>query len=85
MEWLSEVFDFLVSVHWVRVIITILATAVGVVLGIWVPARLLELHTNQPAVRYVWYVMGTLTLIMIYVCMYAYGHFWDLYGDATAA
>lgn len=80
MEWLEEVLEFLARVHWIRVVITVLATAIAIVFGIWAPARLLETYTNQPAVRYVWYAMGTALLVMVYVSMYGYGHFWELYG-----
>ncbi|MBX3461079.1 MAG: hypothetical protein KF696_14125 [Planctomycetes bacterium] len=80
-----DLFEFLGNIAWIRVIITIMATAVGVVAGIWVPARLLEVHTNQPAARYVWYVIGTITLVMVYICMYGYGLFWELYATSEAA
>lgn len=80
-----DLLEFLANVQWVRVVVTIMATAVGVVLGIYVPARLLEMHTNQPAARYVWYVIGTITLIMVYICMYGYGLFWELYSNSEAA
>lgn len=81
----TDLLEFLANVQWVRVIVTIMATAVGVVLGIYVPARLLEMHTNQPAARYVWYVIGTITLVMVYICMYGYGLFWELYSNSEAA
>jgi hypothetical protein len=35
--------------------------------------------------RYIWYVGGTLMLIMVYVSMYGYGHFWELYGASELA
>ena len=82
MEFLSEVWTFLSSVHWVRVIVTILATLIAVVLGIWFPAKMLALHTNQPLAKPVWYVVGTLCLVMVYISMYGYGHFWQLYADS---
>jgi ABC-type amino acid transport system permease subunit len=81
VEWLTEAFEFLARVNWVRVTITVLATLTAVVLGIWAPARMLEFHTRQPAVRYIWYVLGTLILIMVYVSMYGYGLFWELYSE----
>jgi ABC-type arginine/histidine transport system permease subunit len=80
MEWLDEVLEFLSRVNWLRVVVTVLATAVAIILGIWAPARLLERYTNQVAVRYIWYVMGTGLLIMVYISMYGFGHFWTLYG-----
>src|SRR5690606_29979937 len=85
VEVLTDVFDFLARVHWVRVIFTVLLTAIAVFLGIWLPARILERYTNQVALRYVWYVGGTLMLIMVYVSMYGYGHFWELYGTSELA
>jgi ABC-type amino acid transport system permease subunit len=81
MEWVSEVFEFLARVNWLRVIVAVLATAVAVVLGVWAPARLLESYTNQPAVRYIWYVLGVWLLIMVYVSMFGYGHFWESYSE----
>lgn len=85
MEWMDHAIDFLSRVHWLRVIFTVLLTTVAVVLGIWLPARILERYTNQVAMRYVWYVGGTLMLIMVYVSMYGYGHFWELYGASELA
>jgi ABC-type amino acid transport system permease subunit len=82
MEWLQTVFEFLSNVHWMRVIITVLATAVGVVAGIWFPARMLENYTNQPAARYIWYVLGTGAMVLIYISMYGYGLFWELYLES---
>ena len=82
MEFLSDVWTFLGSVHWPRVIITIIATLIAVVLGIWFPAKMLALHTNQPLAKPAWYIVGTLCLLMVYVSMYGYGHFWQLYADS---
>ncbi len=81
----TDILEFLANVHWVRVIFTILLTGLAVVLGIWWPAGVLERYTNQPAVRYVWYIAGTLMLIMVYVSMYGYGHFWELYSASELA
>lgn len=81
-EFLQETWIFLGNVQWVRVIITILATLIAVVLGIWFPAKMLELHTNQPLAKPAWYVVGTLCLLMIYISMYGYGNFWQLYADS---
>lgn len=83
MAFIQDILDFLGNVQWLRVIVTVLMTFVGVVLGIWFPARMLETHTNQPAARYVWYVAGTMVMVMIYISMYGYGHFWDLYVDSA--
>ncbi|MBZ0138028.1 MAG: hypothetical protein K8I27_16855 [Planctomycetes bacterium] len=82
MEFLSEIWTFLGNVQWVRVIVTIMATLIAVVLGIWFPARMLAEHTNQPLAKPAWYIVGTLALVMIYISMYGYGHFWQLYADS---
>lgn len=81
-EFFQDTFTFLGEVHWVRVIVTILATLIAVVLGIWFPAKMLAEHTNQPLAKPAWYVVGTLALVMIYISMYGYGHFWQLYADS---
>jgi hypothetical protein len=88
MEWLDQATEFLSRLDWVRVFFTILLTGVAIVAGVWYPARVLERYTNQVALRYIWYVAGTLMLIMVYVSLYGYGHFWELYsageiGDQT--
>ena len=82
LEFLNDVWTFMTRVQWGRVFVTIVATAIAVVCGIWFPARMLEQHTNQPAARYVWCVAGTMTIVVIYVCMYGYGHFWTLYSES---
>ncbi len=82
MEFLREFWTFLLDVEWLRVFVTVIFTAIAVVAGIWWPARLLEAHTNQPLVRWGWYVVGTFALVMIYLAMYGYGHFWNLYHDS---
>ncbi|MCA8910199.1 MAG: hypothetical protein KDB82_00720 [Planctomycetes bacterium] len=82
MAFIQDILTFLSNVQWLHLIITVLATMLAVVLGIWFPARMLEAHTNQPAARYVWYVAGTLVLVMIYISMYGYGHFWELYSNS---
>jgi chromate transport protein ChrA len=69
--------EFLASVDWMGVIVAVVLFAVAVVLGIWVPGRYIERHTNQPAARYVWYGVGTLVLVMIYLAAYGYGLFWN--------
>ena len=81
-EFFSEIWTFLSNVHWVRLIITIMATFIAVVLGIWFPAKMLEEHTNQPLARPAWYFVGTMALVMIYISMYGYGEFWQLYADS---
>jgi len=82
MEFLENVWNFLGNLNWIRVFFTIVFTAVAVVFGIWYPAKMLEQHTNQPLARPVWYVIGTLALVMIYISMYGYGHFWELYSNS---
>lgn len=82
MEFLNDIWVFLSHVQWGRVAVVVIFTLVAVVLGIWFPAKMLEQHTNQPLAKPVWYVIGTLALVMIYISMYGYGHFWDLYADS---
>jgi thiol:disulfide interchange protein len=82
MAFIQDVWNFLYDLNWVRVIFTVLFTVLAVVLGIWFPARMLEQHTNQPLAKPVWYVVGTLALVMIYVSMFGYGRFWSLYADS---
>lgn len=82
MEFLNSIVDFLSGLIWWRVIVTIVFTSIAVIAGIWWPARLLEAHTNQPLVRWAWYVVGTFALVMIYVAMYGYGSFWTLYRES---
>jgi hypothetical protein len=82
MEFLEGIWTFLGNLNWWRVIVTIFFTAVAVVLGIWLPAKMLEEHTNQPLAKPVWYVIGTIALVMIYISMYGYGHFWQLYSES---
>jgi predicted PurR-regulated permease PerM len=82
LDFLDSAWQFLTSLDWIRVIFTILFTAVAVVFGIWFPARMLEQHTNQPLAKPIWYVIGTLALVMIYISMYGYGHFWELYSNS---
>ena len=82
MEFLNDIWVFLTNVMWGRVAVVVIFTLVAVVLGIWFPAKMLEQHTNQPLAKPLWYVVGTLALVMIYISMYGYGHFWDLYADS---
>ncbi|MCA8919182.1 MAG: hypothetical protein KDB68_07240 [Planctomycetes bacterium] len=82
MLFIHDMFVFLSNVHWVQLIVTLIATLIAIVLGVWLPGRLLELHTNQPAARYVWYVASLIVMVMIYISMYGYGHFWQLYSDS---
>lgn len=78
---MDEALQFLANVQWVRVIVTVAATFVCVLLAVHLPGRLLEEHTNQPAARYVWYVASLMLMIVIYACMFGYGLFWDLYSQ----
>lgn len=82
MEFLNDAWSFLAALHWGRVVITVIGTLIAVVVGIWFPAKMLEAHTNQPLARYVWYFVGTLALVMVYISMYGYGHFWHLYSES---
>ena len=82
MEFLHDTWQFLSHVNWGRVAVIVIFTGVAVVAGIWFPARMLALHTNQPLAKPMWYIVGTLALVMIYISMYGYGHFWDLYADS---
>jgi hypothetical protein len=76
---LESVLSFLAAVNWIHVIISVISVAIAVVVGIWVPARLFELYTGQPAVRYIWYFVGGMMLVMVYLSLYGYGNFWTLY------
>ncbi|MCB9894838.1 MAG: hypothetical protein H6839_10335 [Planctomycetes bacterium] len=82
MEFINDAWNFLSNVHWGRVAVVVIFTLIAVVLGIWFPARMLEEHTNQPLAKPIWYFVGTVALVMIYISMYGYGHFWDLYADS---
>jgi len=82
---LVDVIEFLASVNWVRVFVTIVGTAIAVFFGIWVPARLFETYTGQVAVRYVWFVAGGMMLVMIYISLFGYGNFWTMYVESGAA
>lgn len=79
---MDAIVEFLSGVIWWRVIVTIVFTGIAALLSIWWPAKLLEAHTNQPLVRWGWYVVGTFALVMIYIAMYGYGHFWTLYRES---
>lgn len=78
---MDAVLEFLSNVQWVRLIVTLAATFVCVLLAVYLPGRLLEEHTNQTAVRYIWYAASLLLMIVIYACMFGYGLFWDLYSQ----
>ena len=82
MEFLNDVWTFLYNVQWGRVAVIVIFTMIAVVLGIWFPAKMLAQHTNQPLAKPIWYFVGTVALVMIYISMYGYGHFWDLYADS---
>lgn len=79
---MDAILEFLGNIVWWRVLITVVFTAIAVVVAIWWPARLLEAHTNQPLVRWAWYLVGTFALVMIYMAMYGYGSFWTLYRES---
>ena len=81
-EFFEGIWIFFTNLNWWRVIVTIFFTALAVVLGIWFPAKMLAEHTNQPLAKPIWYFIGTVALIMIYVSMYGYGHFWELYSES---
>lgn len=81
MELYYEIYGFL-RLYGAQIFVTVVATLIAVVLGVWLPGRLLEAHTRQPAARYVWYVASLIVMVMIYISMYGYGHFWQLYSDS---
>ncbi len=83
MEWLESVWEFLVHVRWGNVAVTVILGAVAVVGGIWWPARMMEEYTGQPKVRYIWYFVGTMTMVVIWWSMWSYGRFWNLYMDGA--
>jgi hypothetical protein len=82
---LEDVLNFLAAVNWIHVIISVFALTIGVVVGIWIPARLFELYTGQPAVRYIWYFVGGMMLVMVYLSLYGYGSFWTLFAESGGA
>lgn len=74
---MAELLDYLASVDWMAVVVSVVLFTVAVIVGIWMPGKYIERHTNQPAARYVWYCVGALTLVMIYIAAYGYGLFWN--------
>lgn len=77
IAFIEDMLAWAARIDWVKTLINVLIFAAAVVLAIWLPARVLEYHTNQRGVRYIWYVIGSLVLVMIYLCMYGYGRFWE--------
>ena len=78
---METVLEFMGNIVWWRVIWTLFFTAIAIVLGIWVPAKALEYHTRQPMIKWMWYVVGSFALVSIFISLYGYGHFWELYGE----
>ncbi len=80
----QDILDWASTVNWFRALFNLIVVAAAVVLAIWLPGRALEYHTNQRGVRYIWYVIGSLVLVMVYLCMYGYGRFWDTDWQSVA-
>ena len=78
---IDTVTEFLSHLDWLRVVFALLGTVVAVVFGIYIPARILEDYTNQPALRWIWYGLGGMCLIMVYISMFGYGYFWTAYTN----
>ncbi|MBP9891872.1 MAG: hypothetical protein KBG84_08185 [Planctomycetes bacterium] len=79
---MDAVLEYLANVDWLATLMTLILVMVALVLGVWLPGKYIERHTNQPAARYVWYGVGTFTLIMVYVAAYGYGLFWNNLGES---
>jgi hypothetical protein len=82
MEAMQEVLEFLASVSWVRVIVTVVSVAIAVYFGIYWPARLFEEYTGQRGVRYIWYFAGIMMMAMVYISLYGYGDFWTSFIES---
>jgi hypothetical protein len=85
MSEMEEFLAFLESVNWAAVVVSLLLFAVTIWLGIWLPGKVIERHTNQPVARYVWYGVGSLALVMIYLAAYGYGLFWNILAKDPSA
>ncbi len=81
-DGMDAVLEYLANVDWLATLMTLVLVMVALVLGVWLPGKYIERHTNQPAARYVWYGVGTFTLIMVYVAAYGYGLFWNNLGES---
>lgn len=79
---MEAVLEYLSQVDWMTVAVAVTLLAFAIVVGVWLPGRFIERHTNQPAARFVWYGVGTLTLVMIYLAAYGYGLFWNNLGES---
>ncbi len=77
IAFLDELQAWFLSIDWFRTLFNAIVFVVAVVLAIWLPGKALEYHTNQRGVRYIWYVVSGCVLVMIYLCMYGYGRFWE--------
>lgn len=74
---MEDLLELAAQVNWGTVAISLALLAVTVVLGLWLPGRVMEEHTRQPAARYVWWVVGGMVLVMIYISAWGYGWFWN--------
>ncbi len=74
---MQELLEFLANLDWMALAVTVVLTLIALLVGVWLPGKFIERHTNQPAARYVWYGVGTFTLIMVYIAAYGYGLFWN--------
>ena len=74
---MEAVLEYLGNLDWPALIVSVILVGIGLVVGVWLPGKFIERHTNQPGARYVWYGVGTFTLIMVYIAAYGYGLFWN--------
>ena len=74
---MEAVLEYLSNVDWLAALMTLILVTIALILGVWLPGKYIERHTNQPAARYVWYGVGTFTLVMVYIAAYGYGLFWN--------
>jgi hypothetical protein len=79
---MDDVLEYLANVDWLAAMMTLVLVTVALILGVWLPGKYIERHTNQPAARYVWYGVGTFVLVMVYVAAYGYGLFWNNLGES---
>lgn len=78
---IESITEFFNNLDPVRATFTIFGTIIAIIFGIYIPARILEDYTNQPAMRWIWYFTGFITLVMVYISMYTYGYFWTSYQE----
>ncbi len=85
MRHMEDLLQFLGAVNWYAAAVAGALLAVTVVIGLWLPGRLIEAHTRQAGARYIWYGVGGMLLIMVYISAYGYGWFWNSMADQEKA